>query len=369
MSKLIPFTEFRIGKTFLWSNNFTYQTSNKQNILNKNLTLSIGLSQYINQLLQFQKFYGIVSKMSNKITNSSLKLTTFVYPRLVNNFFKPNKIQEGNHNIVKKREVISYVTIIKGVRQKVRINSYKLDTNSILQVLYDYLQLKEEQKIRTKNKKKKKKFISLNAWLKKHMFREIDTKKLISLKNYWKLLNQKIGVRVKINFINIFYYLRKKYGFNGWNQDYLFHEKYRRYRWKNQSYFDIINFFCIFSLIKNTEQQLLQILSFAMIRLHLQNIKIKLFFYFITALVQNMSIIKRSFHALKIIISGKSKGGKARTSQLKTYVGIYSVQALKDSLMYNQANFRTNYGEFGITIIGLRRKFLNIRDIKKISRV
>ena len=67
-----------------------------------------------------------------------------------------------------------------------------------------------------------------------------------------------------------------------------------------------------------------------------------------------MKILHSSFKALKLIITGKSKGGKARTSQLKLARNKFSLQSLKDDLHHNQLNFRTTFGEFGITLISSR---------------
>jgi ribosomal protein S3 len=69
------------------------------------------------------------------------------------------------------------------------------------------------------------------------------------------------------------------------------------------------------------------------------------------SILKNMILIKKKFHALKIIITGKLRGGTARTSSYSVGFGNFPKQSLSENIRYEFGNIESKYGSFGVKIL------------------
>jgi ribosomal protein S3 len=68
------------------------------------------------------------------------------------------------------------------------------------------------------------------------------------------------------------------------------------------------------------------------------------------SVLKNMKAIRRSFNAIKIIITGKLRGGTARTNSFSIGFGNFPVQTLSENIHYEFGNIESKYGSFGVKI-------------------
>ena len=85
--------------------------------------------------------------------------------------------------------------------------------------------------------------------------------------------------------------------------------------------------------------------------MHRRRIKPKKFFYFIDSALKRMTSIQRSFKSFRVIITGKLRGGTARTTSYSAGFGVFPKQTLSEDVRYLFGDVGSKYGSFGIKII------------------
>jgi hypothetical protein len=80
----------------------------------------------------------------------------------------------------------------------------------------------------------------------------------------------------------------------------------------------------VLSVIKNTENLLLDILRMMLPRIH----KIRRFFYFLDNVIKNMYQVQKSFSCFKMALTGKIQGGTRRTKTFSIGFGDMPFQSL-----------------------------------------
>ena len=84
--------------------------------------------------------------------------------------------------------------------------------------------------------------------------------------------------------------------------------------------------------------------------MHLYQIKPRRFFYLIDTIIKNMLEIKNVFYACRIVITGKLKGGTARTGKYKAGFGDIPRQTLAFEIRTVFKQVESKYGSYGIKL-------------------
>lgn|GEM_PF-7081911 len=80
------------------------------------------------------------------------------------------------------------------------------------------------------------------------------------------------------------------------------------------AYYDVVHSLYLLCVIPYTERFLIKMIQYGLYNMHLQRIKPKRFFYFVDKVIKGMPLIKDTFKACRVIVTGKLRGGTARTS-------------------------------------------------------
>lgn len=102
-------------------------------------------------------------------------------------------------------------------------------------------------------------------------------------------------------------------------------------------------------------QFVITMVQYALIKMHRRKIKPKRFFYFIDSVVKNMPSINAYFQACRIIITGKLKGGTARTGVFSAGYGIIPRQSLALDISMAVGDIRSKYGAFGVRVLTFKK--------------
>lgn len=161
-------------------------------------------------------------------------------------------------------------------------------------------------------------------------------------------LSKYVYKKFKIKMLNIFEYLfRKDLANYDTYQVHLWHPKYKKHLYYFHNYFDIVNCFFIMSLLNNTENLLLHLMRIILPRIE----KAHRFLYFLDSVIKNMPQIQNKFSCLKLLISGKLRGGTKRTNSLAIGFGVIPRGKLTSQVNNNFVCFRHKFGEFGIKLL------------------
>lgn len=366
---------FRAGKTFLWDKNDVTQMSN--NITGyKNINLLAGVSNTINQVLQRNNLYVTKITLSENNNSGTLVVRILYYhlitPLLRNRPFPlyliPRSLLNKVHTFNKGfKSVVSKIWISKTrefnnrfVRIKRKKNLHKLITSSMFYGIKSFLGFKNKTIYSKKQKFTSNYFIILNRqYLKKKQKKQAwkTSKKPINARQLAKQISKRVGIPLDIKLKNIFSFINtktkklsfKKHQRHIWNKRYHFNKK------RFTSYYDIVNSFYILCHIKNSESFVLKMIQYGLINMHRRKIRPKNMFYFLNSIVKNMKLIQKNFNAIRLVITGKLRGGTSRTQIFSTGFGILPKQTLDKNINYVFGDVRSKYGAFGVKIFTWRK--------------
>jgi len=94
----------------------------------------------------------------------------------------------------------------------------------------------------------------------------------------------------------------------------------------------------------------LKMIQHGLINMHRRKIRPKNLFYFLNSIVRNMKAVQKSFNAFRLIITGKLRGGTARTQSFSTGFGIMPRQTIDKNISYVYGDVRSKYGTFGVKL-------------------
>lgn len=396
MSHVINPTGFRVGKTFLWDKNTFILQQNTENLINKNINLSVGVEETLDKILNKNNNFIVKSSMKQNSINNIPVIRVLYYPNLKANI-KEQIIPKYNTNrrLLNKtffyssnfKILIKKIWFIKKydfknrfLKTKKRLNITKWFTNNIFRGnKVNVRSLRKTNLITTIKIKKINTILQSNIWRNKFLLKIKSSKKKILLnynKRNWKRwsvnsrkleinnkqlskqLSKRIGMRINVNATNVFTYLfRKQQQFklknhqnHIWNKNYSFHKK------NYSSYFDIVNSLFILSKIPYTENLVTKLIHYNLLRMHKRRrLKPKPFFYFLAAVLKNMRALKLKFKAFRIIITGKLQGGTSRTKMFNIGFGTIPSQSIDKNIRYSFENLHSKYGSFGIKLMTWRK--------------
>jgi len=165
-------------------------------------------------------------------------------------------------------------------------------------------------------------------------------------------LKKRTGRKICIKYLNVFKYLSLKrevvesnYKSHLINTDYSYNKK------AFQSYYDVVNAFYILSHVNGSEHLIISIIQRSLLKMHRKKVKPKRFFYLLDKIVKTMPDVKDRFHACKLIITGKLRGGTARTKSFGVGFGAIPRQSLSENVTIKFGDVRSKYGSFGVKIL------------------
>lgn len=371
-------TGFRTGKTFLWNYSCPSVLGSSQKLVNKNVNQARGLEQAADQILQRSNFWVVKSSSNN--SSSGVQLNILYYPlatpllrkRIFPVYSSPrgllNKLNSYNNTL---KKLISQVWISKNqefnnrfVRTKKRKNLNKFISKAMFKGSKFFLGNKSNV-----NKYKTQKF----NWRKTSTFLNSTVVNYLSIKNQWsrwrasktalsaqklsKQLSKRVGIRVKVKLFNVFSYIAKKskkFKFKK-HQRHVWNKKYQYNKTRFTAYYDIVNSLYLLCFIKNSDELVLKMIQHGLTNMHRRKIRPKNFFYFLNSVVRNMKVIQKNFNAFRLVITGKLRGGTARTQAFSTGFGIMPQQTLDKNISYVYGDVRSKYGTFGVKLFTWRK--------------
>jgi hypothetical protein len=171
-----------------------------------------------------------------------------------------------------------------------------------------------------------------------------------------RIISLRLGKQILVKPLNVFNYLIKKFGrLNYYNHQQHIWGKYHSNKKYFRSYYDLVNALYILAYIPLSEHLVISIIQYALLRIHRRKIKPKRLFVFIGQVINSLPDIRENFHACRIIITGKLKGGTARTSSLSFGFGIIPWQSLTENIRFDFGDLRSKYGAFGIKFLTWRK--------------
>lgn len=365
---------FRSGKTFLWNNNEIINQSNKSNQLIKNTNTAQGLSDTLNYMLQRQNIF-VVKSSFNKNSTDSVNINVLYYSltspilrsRLFPLYAAPRSLLSKSHKYnFQFKNLVSKVWTSKirefnnrFVRTKIKKNLNNMITKSLFVGVKSFYGYKKLSKLINQNKTKsflKRSNLNYRS-TKNKLNRWHSSKKSINSYKLSKQLSKRTGVRVQIKLQNAFAYVlkkSKKLSFKK-HQRHLWNKRYHFNKKRFTSYFDIVNSFYLLSNISGTEGLVLKMIQYGLTNMHRRKIRPKNMFYFLNSVVKNMKVIQKNFNALRLIITGKLRGGTSRTQTFSTGFGILPKQTLDKNINYAFGDVRSKYGAFGVKIFTWRK--------------
>jgi ribosomal protein S3 len=90
--------------------------------------------------------------------------------------------------------------------------------------------------------------------------------------------------------------------------------------------------------------------------MHIYKTKPKRFFYFLDTIIKKMPEIRNTFYACRILLTGKLKGGTARTDNYLVGFGNFPRQTLINNIHVNFKAVESKYGSYGIKLITWRKE-------------
>jgi len=186
------------------------------------------------------------------------------------------------------------------------------------------------------------------------------------------IISKRLGVKVQIKCLNIFKYLHSKHKLN--TKTFLFIHFNQRYRRDLKVYkycHDLINSLFIMSISCGDSSLVIFFVQQSLYNIHINKIKPKKLFYFLDKIMKNIGEIQKSFKAYHIAITGKLRGGTARTANFSVGFGPSTKQTLSanDSMLFG--TIKSTYGSFGIKIISSSNQISlpknNISTLKSVS--
>lgn len=96
---------------------------------------------------------------------------------------------------------------------------------------------------------------------------------------------------------------------------------------------------------------MISVIQLSLSRMHRKRIKPRRLFVFIDQIINGLPIIRDKFHACKLIITGKLKGGTARTSSFSIGFGNLPRQSLTEDIKYEFGDIPSKYGSFGVRFL------------------
>ena len=373
-------TGFRTGKTFLWSKNQLTNFGNNQKLINKNVNQTRGLEQTADQILQRSNFWVVKSSSYNDVNSGSANLNILYYPlatplsrkRVFPVYSSPrgllNKLASYN---AKFKSLVSRIWISKNqefnnrfVRTKKRKNFNKFITKSMFRgskLFLGYKTFDLKYKKQSFNWSKTNKFLKINLVnytpTKNTWSRWRTSKTSLSAWKLSKQLSKRVGVRVKVKLFNAFLYISKKskkFKFKK-HQRHIWNKNYQYNKTRFSAYYDIVNSLYLLCYIKNTEELVLKMIQYGLTNMHRRKIRPKNLFYFLNSVVKNMKAVQKNFNAFRLIITGKLRGGTARTQAFSTGFGIMPQQTLDKNINYVYGDVRSKYGTFGVKLFTWRK--------------
>lgn len=380
MSHQVNPAGFRTGKTFLWNNSQSPSFGNNQNLVNKNVNQARGLEQTANQILQRSNFWVVKSNSYTNNASGVAYLNILYYPLVT-----PTT----------RKRIFPVYSWPRGLLNKLMMYSNKFK-NLISKAWLSKNQEFNNRFVRTKRRKNLNKFITKSmyrgsklfigkksfafkcrkkcfSWNKTNTFLRLSLINYASNKNKWsrwraskvtlaaqklsKQLSKRVGARVKVKLLNVFSYIAKKSKKNKFkkHQRHIWNKKYQYNKTRFSSYYDIVNSLYLLCFIQNTEELVLKIIQHGLTNMHRRKIRPKNLFYFLNSVVKNMKSVQKNFNAFRLVITGKLRGGTARTQMFSTGFGIMPQQTLDKNINYVHGDVRSKYGTFGVKLFTWRK--------------
>jgi hypothetical protein len=183
-----------------------------------------------------------------------------------------------------------------------------------------------------------------------------ESKSVLKSATISRAISSRVGLKIKVKAMNIFTYLIKKFNVlkQSSYQDHLWNKKYHYHKKRFPAYFDVVNSFYLLCFIPFAEKLVIRMIQYGLLKMHRRKIRPKNFFYFIDAVLKNMPQIRRAFKAIRVIITGKLRGGTARTTTFSAGFGIFPRQTLSQNIRYEFGALKSKYGSFGIKLLTWR---------------
>lgn len=407
MSHAVSPTGFRSGKFYPWSHNTVGSLNNKQTALDKNVNLALGLEAVTNSLLRRNNYWTVKSVTKYDVTTGVTKLNVLYYPlvspilrtRLFPTYCAPrNLLNKPSSYTESFKKVMAKVWSSKNrafndrfIRAKPRPNLNRM----VMKAMFRGTKLfrgfkkvllvnkrKNQSKIRIKKISKylKDKFTHYetkkNRWMRWRLSKKRINSRLLS-----KQLSKRVGSRVQVKFMNAFTYLLKKTKVlhYGTAQQRIWNKRYHYNKKRFTSYYDIVNSLFLLCHIPYSEGLVIKMIQHGLTKMHRRKIRPKNFFYFINSVLSNMPEVKKNFNALRLVITGKLRGGTSRTKSFSTGFGVIPVQTIEKNIRYEFGNVRSKYGSFGVKLFTWRKsstellserrnKWVKYRDQRKLYK-
>lgn len=371
---------FRTGKTFLWNSNQSISFGNSQTVLNKNVNTFRGLEQTANQILQRSNIWVVKSSSNINTISGIVKLNilyyplvtpllrkrifpTYTFPRALLN--KPSIYSSRFKNIISKAWVIKNQEFNnRFVRIKARKNLNKFVTKTMFRGAKLFIGRKllfSKYKKQSFNWNKTNKFLKSTLInyipIKNQWSRWRSSKVVISTRKLSKQLTKRTGIRVKVKLFNVFSYIAKKtkkIKFKK-HQRHVWNKKYHYNKRRFSAYYDIVNSLYLLCYVNNTDELVLKMIQYGLINLHRRKIRPKNMFYFLNTVVKNIKAIQKNFNAFRLILTGKLRGGTARTQSFSTGFGVMPRQTLGKNINHVFGDVRSKYGVFGVKLFTWRK--------------
>jgi hypothetical protein len=376
MSHVINPNAFRVGKSHLWNHNdFINLNSNNINLY-KNINLSHGIEGTADSILNRNNC--ILVKSATIFNHSSIKLKLLYYPifkPILRDIFSPRYLyyrhllniprsyNNNFKNLIKKLWLLKKNEYsMRFMRNKKRINFNKWITKNMFKGSFIWSKyLNKNYRIFNKNSWRKNFLLKNNKYKSrnwklwsisrlKHIFFIND--RLLS-----KQISKRLGIHIQVTSKNIFSYMFKKSkkNFNIKNhQSHIWYE-YHRSKWYIYSFYDLVNCIMLLSKIKYGENLLSKIIKYSLIRMSKRKIQPKQLFYFLDKVLKTLPNLKNNFESVRILITGKLRGGTSRTKVFNIGFGFIPRQSIDKNINYAFENIHSKYGSYGIKILTWRK--------------
>ena len=370
MAHLTSPNSFRSGKTFPWTGSNVVSSANSLKILNQEVHLTKSLEVLSKNVLRSHNLL-LVSFTTSKSSKFGLYKSRVLYYPLMS-------------PITRKRSFPTYL-----LQRSLLGSSFShksLGFNTLLTKLWALKRIEFGNRFNVS-----KPYVNLNRWLSQAMFRgskifrsrrvglNLRFKKKFSgqyarVQKYnlkWRqskgsefngatlerCLKLRTGFRTTVKAHNVFTYLSlKDKNFNFKNhQEHVWNRSYKKFHREFTSYFDIVNSLYLVSKFSGLEKLLMQLIQHGLLKMHRRRIKPKRFFVFLDRVIKNLPNIQDSFHAFRIIITGKLGGGTARTKAFAVGYGNFPRQTLSQNIKFEFGDVRSKYGAFGVKILTWRK--------------
>jgi len=397
----------RAGKSYLWKTNATF-VSNKPVLLLHSTGFATGLERALEELFYFEHYYIVKSSMKANLLSNVLNVKVLYYPltspvsghseRILKphnalwatlitklGFRKGNNFRDLVINLLADK-MVDYDNRFLKIKEKKQLNTWltaAMFRGSLIHRKFGWMlkqsvgrpanhkfiapRLSAAAAVRRNYNKYTKRALKIIGWksVKPHLVNyskkpnfwkrwRVSTSKLYDryLSHY---LSKRVGIRVCVKALNVFNYLVKKTGQLKFktHQNHIW-EKYHYHKKMFSAYYDVVHSLYLLCVIPYTERFLIKMIQYGLYNMHLQRIKPKRFFYFVDKVIKGMPLIKDTFKACRVIVTGKLRGGTARTSGYSAGFGWFPRQSLNKDIRYEFGTLSSKYGSFGIKVITWR---------------